>query len=279
METPPPSPTTTVFLDAYRVDQPSPVVERWDAFLGRDDLPDLSQYAFAASALYSSHLEEEEAAELLGEDAIYVPEADQEKSEEELGALCAAYRFAMDHDLGPDALLKAHRVLSVALPSSLRGAYRNGRMFVRGVGGGDGYAAIEPEHVPAAMETFIADMDELVGHELSVERAFYHASLLQAVFLHIHPFSNGNGRLARLLEKWFLASHLGPQAWAIPSEHHYWRNLKRYYAGLNRGTNYYYLYYGPGQKDAGGIIPFLSMLPGALTDDEAIAAMNDAGTC
>ena len=279
METPPPSPTTLDFLDAYRADQASPIEDRWEVFLGRDDLPDLSQYAFAASVLYSSHLEEEEAAELLGEDAVYVPDAHQEKSQEELEALCAAYRFAMNSDLSPKSLMEAHRILSIALRPHLRGAYRNGRMIVSGVGGGDAYYAIEPEHVSARMDAFMADLDELVDRALSVERAFYHASLLQAVFLHIHPFSNGNGRLARLLEKWFLASHLGVQAWAIPSEHHYWRNLRRYYAGLNRGTNYYFLYYWPGQKDAGGIIPFLSMLPEALTDDEAIAAMNDAGTC
>jgi Fic family protein len=74
----------------------------------------------------------------------------------------------------------------------------------------------------------------------------------------IHPFNDGNGRTARLLEKWFLASKLGEKAWYIPSELYYYNNLKVYYHNLALvGLFYDELNYEKGMQ-------FLLMLTKAL---------------
>jgi Fic family protein len=75
--------------------------------------------------------------------------------------------------------------------------------------------------------------------------------------VHIHPFQDGNGRAGRLLEKWFLATHLGAKAWQIPAEQYYKENRPEYYRNIKLGENYYFLDYDQ-------CVPFLTMLPRAL---------------
>jgi Fic family protein len=89
--------------------------------------------------------------------------------------------------------------------------------------------------------------------DLSKSQVFYFASLLHLVFAHIHPFRDGNGRAARLLEKWFLAEQLGNSFWKLSSEKYYKEHQKEYYNNINLGVNYYELDYGK-------CLPFLVML-------------------
>jgi Fic family protein len=84
---------------------------------------------------------------------------------------------------------------------------------------------------------------------------------MHLVFVHVHPFEDGNGRTVRLLEKWFLASKLGSEAWKIPSEEYYWRHRPAYYEAIRLGPNFYLLDY---DSSEGGCVPFLTLLPRAL---------------
>jgi Fic family protein len=102
------------------------------------------------------------------------------------------------------------------------------------------------------MSEFWRDVETLCATALTPEAAFYHAALLHLVFVHIHPFSDGNGRSVRILEKWFLAQHLGAWAWRVPSETFYLERRKDYYAAIKLGVNYYEL-------DYGRCVPFLVM--------------------
>lgn len=76
---------------------------------------------------------------------------------------------------------------------------------------------------------------------------------------HIHPFRDGNGRAARLLEKWFLAKKMGEKFWQISAEKYYKTHQSEYYQNLNIGIDYYALDY---EKS----LPFLMMLPQSLKE-------------
>jgi len=93
--------------------------------------------------------------------------------------------------------------------------------------------------------------------ELSNSEIFYFASLIHLKFVHIHPFMDGNGRAARILEKWFLSEKLNPEMWKLTSEKYYKDNQIEYYRNINLGVNYYELNYDK-------CLPFLLMLINSL---------------
>jgi Fic family protein len=111
------------------------------------------------------------------------------------------------------------------------------------------------------MQRFYKDLDVLLKSDLSFDECFFYASMIHLVFVKIHPFDDGNGRTARLIEKWFLAQKLGNNAWFIQSERYYYDNHQIYYNNIRRlGIDYEELNY----KAA---LPFLQMLPNSLNYD------------
>jgi len=179
------------------------------------------------------------------------------KEIEEIENLITAYEFAQNNKLNESNFLECHKILSkTLLIKSKRGKYRIEKVGVFGETGLV-YLAIEPEFVQKRMKTFFQNIDILFKKKLSLEESFYFASIIHLIFAHIHPFRDGNGRAARLLEKWFLAEKLGTQFWKIPSEKYYKDKQEKYYANINLGVNYYELNYDD-------CLPFLLMLPGCF---------------
>lgn len=175
----------------------------------------------------------------------------------EIEDLVKAYKFVETHDFNEKNLLKVHAILSAKFVSKLRqGKYRKEPVGVFGKSGLV-YLAAPSEILKKEMKEFCIAIGVLLKQKLSLEESFYFASQIHLVFAHIHPFIDGNGRVVRLLEKWFLAAHLGKNAWQIPVEEFYWKNRMDYYRNLNLGVNYYELNYGKA-------LPFLMMLPRAL---------------
>lgn len=171
----------------------------------------------------------------------------------EIDDLVKAYQFAKSNMLNQDNFLKAHKLLSQnLLIQGKQGKYRNEKL---GVFDTDGlvYLAVEPEFVNAKMSEFFDDISNILLTDMPLEEVFYHASFIHLIFVHIHPFSDGNGRAARLLEKWFLAQKIGEIAWGIQSEKYYKEHQSEYYDNINLGVNYYEL-------DYDRCIPFLLML-------------------
>lgn len=96
---------------------------------------------------------------------------------------------------------------------------------------------------------------------MTTEEVFYYAVYIHLAFVNIHPFNGGNGRAARLLEKWFLAKKLGERVWYIQSEKYYYKHVNSYYKNLSRlGLFYEALNYN-------NAMPFLLMLPQSLIDE------------
>lgn len=262
----PPRLTEGRWLPAYlRALRPQAPAARWNAFMALEDLPAV-RYAFQVASVYSSRIEGNTLdLNSYMRSRMRGGQHPKAKEQQEIDDLVSAYEFARSHALNEKNLLRAHAILSRdLLPESQRGAYRTGRMFVfdsRGII----YAAVEAEHVEEEMSRFFEDVRALRKGELSAGEAFYHAALMHLAFVHVHPMEDGNGRLARLLEKWFLASHLGTRAWKIPSEEHYWTRRPDYYERIRLGPNFYTLDYDAGGAEEAGCVPFLTMLPEALT--------------
>lgn len=115
-----------------------------------------------------------------------------------------------------------------------------------------------PQIVPSEMELFYNDIKLLLFTKLNINEVLFYAAMIHLVFVKIHPWNDGNGRNARLLEKWFLAEKLGPKAWFIQSEKMYYNQHKTYYNNLRRlGLEYEHLNYLKA-------LPFLLMLPNSL---------------
>jgi len=174
--------------------------------------------------------------------------------------LYKAYEFARDTQLSLESFLQAHSITTLhLLPETQRGKIRTGNMLIMEQQTGRvQYEAAGASVVKEEFQLFWNELSEMINQALSIEEVFYFASLLHLVFVKIHPFNDGNGRTARLLEKWFLATMLGEKAWFIASENYYYQNLQNYYNNLARvGLFYENLNYEKG-------LPFFLMLPNAL---------------
>jgi Fic family protein len=230
----------------------------WREFVLREDVPPLD-FSNAVSSVYSANIEGNSIdlnsylrSKYRGQNIRF-----KAKEREEIEFLETAYDFAQCHALTEKNFLVAHGILAeTLLPQVALNRYREQMVYVYSRAGME-YAALEPEYVPEAMRELFTKIRELKRSSLDVASVFYHAALIHLVFVHIHPFMDGNGRAARLLEKWFLATHLGLDAWHVPSEMYYREHLAAYYKNIKIGLNFYTLNYERS-------IPFLSMLVKSL---------------
>jgi Fic family protein len=217
-------------------------------------------YQTKSSAVYSSNIEGNSVD--LNSFMNYKLNSKKYKTKEidEIENLITAYEFAQTNKLTEKNLLNAHKILSKTLVSaSNRGRYRTEPVGVFGKSG-IVYLAVEPEFVEREMKSFFDFIAELTENNLTEEEVFYFAALLHLRFVHIHPFRDGNGRAARLLEKWFIAEKLGQKFWKIPSEEYYKNHQQKYYEAINIGVNFYELNYDK-------CLNFLIILPNCLIND------------
>lgn len=246
-----------------------PYFKQYNLLIGKD-IPELVKhfdfkkqnsnlsYQTQASAVYSSNIEGNSID--LNSFMNYKLSKEKFKPQKELREiedLILAYEFAQVESLTEKSLLKAHKLLSKQLLiAGLRGKYRNDKVGVFGQSGLV-YLAVEAEYLQETMKTFFTEISTLLSTKSTLVESFYFASLIHLRFAHIHPFMDGNGRMARLLEKWFLAQKLGSNYWNLPSEKNYKEHQSDYYKSINLGVNFYELNYDK-------CLPFLAMLPNSL---------------
>jgi Fic family protein len=183
----------------------------------------------------------------------------RKKEFNEIEDLAEAYRFASGNNLTRKNFLDAHGILSrTILKAGQQGKFRNIKIGVfDNTTGRPVYLATEPELVKDEVTKLFADIEILIEQQLTYKQVFYYASMIHLWVAMIHPFADGNGRIARLTEKWFLDVKLGKSAWAINTEQYYWEHRSDYYKNISLGYNYYALKWER-------CVPFLLMLPNAL---------------
>ncbi|KIA89295.1 Fic family protein [Kaistella jeonii] len=173
--------------------------------------------------------------------------------------LYKAYTCAKENNLSQENLLIAHQILTEnILKPYLQGVYRKTKMYVLTDQGQIEYVATSPFEVENEMEQFFIELNVLLTENLEIEEVFFYASLLHLAFVKIHPMNDGNGRLARLLEKWFISQKLGAKAWFLQSEKMYYQNHQNYYQNIRKlGLDYENLNFN-------NSLNFLLMLPKSL---------------
>ncbi len=174
-----------------------------------------------------------------------------------------AYSFANTHELNEKNIAKSHKLLSKHIVAKhQQGKFRTHNMYVSTPDGRIEYVATSPFELKTEMKKFYDDISILLKANMSIEEVFFYASLIHLVFVKIHPWNDGNGRSARLLEKWFLAQKLGGKAWFVQSEKNYYQQHQTYYKNIRLlGLEYPELDY----KQA---MPFLLMLPKSITSNK-----------
>lgn len=173
-----------------------------------------------------------------------------------------AYLFAQQNDLNSKNLGKAHQLLSKNIVETTKqGKLRTHNMYVATDEGKIEYVAVSHYELKEEMEKWYHDLSLLLKSKLTYEEVFYFAAYLHLTFVKIHPWNDGNGRSARLIEKWFIAQHLGGKAWFLQSEKNYYKHHALYYTNLRKlGLEY-------PELDYSKALPFLTMLPKTFSNE------------
>jgi Fic family protein len=251
------------YFDEYQKGLPAGLKEAFQKIQEKPWNPDSFKFYTAVSVMASAKIEGEplEIDSYLKhktQDVAYLPNLTQKPND-----LFEAYEFARDHSLNLSNFLKIHQICTQnLLPETSRGKLRKGNMLIMNQQTQQiQYEAALGSQVKSEFEQFWKELSTILTANLTFEETFFFASLIHLVFVKIHPFEDGNGRTARLLEKWFLCQKLGDKAWFIPSEYFYFNHLTDYYRSLGTVGLFYE------KLDYSRSIPFLQMLPKAIKAD------------
>jgi Fic family protein len=148
--------------------------------------------------------------------------------------LIASYEYAFTNQLNENNLKHCHKLISSNLLSNIeQGNYRdtsigiiaNGKLL---------YSPIAPRYIVRNMRVLFEFINDKIQEPLKTKEVFYYASIIHLNFVSIHPFYDCNGRIARLLDKWFISTKLGNHFWKMPSEKYYSKHWKLYYLNINK---------------------------------------------
>lgn len=168
------------------------------------------------------------------------PDAVNKKEVAFIDNVVKAYEFAQKRPINAANIIKVHSMLSkTILPPKQRGAFRTVDYELKDLNAKHIYEAPSYQYAEKNFYSIINDIEILLKRELRLNLCFYYASYLHIGLHQISPFFDGNGILARLLEKWFLASKIDRRAWLIPSERFYFFNANDYFRNFqNIGKNF-----------------------------------------
>lgn len=213
--------------------------EELDAGLSPPDpfLPELRRHVIAASVHYSTRIEGntltlEQVETLLRGGQVSAPPSQAQEARNYYEAMQYAQSVVATPSprISEDAIKALHYIVAKLLPGDYNpGRYREGRNFV--VDRTTGRALFRPPP-PDQVETL---MDEYVRW-LNTRQAgidpYCKAALAHLNFVAIHPFYDGNGRTARLIETMalYLAGYKSPSL--VSSEEYFGKNATDYYRAI-----------------------------------------------
>lgn len=216
------------------------------------------KFAFTRSSIFSSMIE----GSTIDLDNYLFNKANEYVDEGmlQIDDLIKAYEFAKTHALTLNNVFKVHEILSknFRISDKYKGSIRDREVYIRSWYGKILYEGCPTNKVKKELESLFLEIDQLKRNraKLTIDEAFFYASYIHLVFVNIHPFADGNGRISRLIEKWVLVSLTENQnCWKIPSEINYWIKREDYHATLNQiGKKY-------GSLDYSKSLSFLLLLP------------------
>lgn len=149
--------------------------------------------------------------------------------------LFAAYQLLQTKELNLNNFLEAHAIITRnILPISQQGLLRNSPMVVMNGEGKIEYSAADPSVVNSEIDQLFHDIEIVLSLDLDEYEVLYYSAQIHFWLVKIHPFYDGNGRAARLLEKWFLVAHFKEKGFALQTEKSYYQNLQDYYNNLRK---------------------------------------------
>jgi len=245
--------------DEYLKQVPEQLHQKFDALNDAEISTDTFSFYTSVSSVFSSKIEGEE----IELDSYikhkrfgieFLPDYTKK-----IDDLYSAYTFAKNNTLNKNNIAEAHILLSKHIVSKHhQGKARVHNMYVSTPDGKIEYIAATPFEVLGEMEKLYTDIETLLEQKLTMSEVFFFAAMIHLVFVKIHPWNDGNGRCARLIEKWFLAQKLGEKAWFVQSERNYYQQHQTYYKNIRLlGLEYR-------QLDYTLALPFLLMLPNSV---------------
>lgn len=174
--------------------------------------------------------------------------------------------------------LAMHRiVMENLLPPDKVGRFRKTPIYIVDIKNGKEimqYQGPESDRISG----LISDLFDWLSHEITGLHPLLAAGLLHFEFVSIHPFSDGNGRVTRLLTLLYLWQRAYDFRGVLVPDTYYFSDRSRYYAALNQGKNY------TGRRNA-DVTPWLSyFIEGFLAvaqdlqDKVAVAGFSESKT-
>lgn len=254
--------TVTMANDLMKIQRAATVVDKLP--LPASILTALQRKSREATVILSTKIEGNGLAEPAKREALRQP--GESKDSQEVYNLMKAVEFldnAEERQLPvTEEFIKRLHALIQVIPYGRRpksSEYRNGPIQV-GQAGQDGfYLPPEAKDVPDLMEDLVAWVND---PETAKTPAPIVAGIFMYQFLTIHPYTDGNGRTARMLATYILRrAGFGLRRLFI-LEKYYDRNLEGYYANLQMGLHHNY-YYGRNDPD---LTPWLTFFLRGLAE-------------
>jgi len=135
-------------------------------------------------------------------------------------------------------ILKLHNfVANQLLPESKIGAFRSGSIYIVDIIKGEDIVRYTGPDI-SQVNSLLLELLDWVEKQKKVLHPVLLAGIIHYEFVSIHPFSDGNGRVTRLLVKLLLDLLDYDFRGCLVLDTYYWQNTSQYYQNLKQADNY-----------------------------------------